>query len=774
MNNINQILMKLASSGKADFVDEIVSVRIESWLPLWTVPFLMVAIALGVFVLYMRENYISRSKRISLAVIRTLAYWFLLFILAAPSLRIDGEGIPPGRIVTVVDNSLSMTIKDAPLDVSRSEFALKQAKILSEVPDDVRDIELGAYLGGKVFEKIEYSEKDPFWGTGKEIAPDGESTALSLMLSKAMESNGLSACHGIVLLTDGADNASGNLNNVIAELKKKHIPVYTMGIGTDKYRDIAIRTIELDNILFVNEKYKANINISQAGFTAEKIKFKASIAGEDITPGNGEYELKQDGENVIELEFTPALTGVFELKVEVEPLPGEATSENNTFIKNFRVIDQKIRILLAFGAPSWEYRYLAGAFSRDHRVTFKTFFLESDSRRTDVLADGEAEYIKELPKTAEDLNKNFDVIIISGLDMTSVDPLFTEAVRKFVDEYSGGLVISSDAYYIPYTLKGSVLEELLPVTVPRGSGRTYADEIDRPATEELHFVMTGEGADNELMQFSGDRAENIEIWKKMPPVYRVYSEGRLKPGAVSVLAAFRNERRQTYPVIMLSSYGRGTVLFMGFDSTWRWRREFGNRFFRDFWCKAVQFAGLPHLLSESVQSVIYVSDENSRAGESLGITSRVLDNNFEPVEKEIITLKVRDPEGTESEITQSPIEGRSGLYRTDFVPKLSGDYYLSLPVEYGAKEIHLRVLGNKREFVNCSLNQEILERISRESGGRTFTVDETKDIIREIAAARVKDAVTHSFTLWDSFFMLILVIAFFCVEWIMRKLWSLD
>lgn len=778
--NWNDILLKLAGAEGIGLTQTVHSVVLETWLPAWLLPFLLAGAGFAAFALYRREKSLKGTRYVVISLLRMLAYWTLILLIAAPQVRVTGEGVRPGRIPMILDASGSMSIKDAPDKKRRLDQAITVADLLLRHADDpaLGDVKVAGILEGKeclVYPGI--GKTDPAGSPGNTqpvvYTADGEYTSLAKMLNDALESNGMMSCPGIILLSDGANNVNDGLNNVLAKLHKKRIPVYLHGVGTTTFRDLSIFAIQMDHILFLNEKCRADIRLHQTSMTGETVHVTAQVEGQEVY--RGDHKLSQEGDSLVKIEFTPAKTGVFELHVKVDPLVGEATEENNVFVKNFRVIDQKIRVLLAFGTPSWEYRYLVGAFSRDQRVEYKSFLLDADERRTDSTVNQESVFLKKLPASKEELNRNYDLIFLSGLDMGLIEPGFSKALREYIEESSGGVVFCSDPYYIPYTLKNTPLEELIPVTIPRVLGRTYSDELDRPALEPLKFQMTDDGIDNELLGFSADKVENRKIWELIPPVYTVYRQGRLKPGAMMILAAFKNERQQKFPAIIMSSYGRGNVLFMGFDSTWRWRKEFGDRFFRDFWGKAVQTLGLPHLLNESMQSVLFVSNENCRVGERLGITARVFDQQFKPHLAASVAMKISDPkQGKEETIELAAIPGRDGMYRGDYIPKENGILNFSLDPKFGARDLSVRVLSAKREFVNCTLDMPLLEMIAKETGGKVFSMEEASTLIQTIAESRKKDILVNSFTIWDSPFMMILAILMFCLEWILRKLYSLD
>ncbi len=756
-----KLALWLTGSAGAENMTELTKVSVESWMPLWLLPFLVAAIFLLCFFAYRRERTLNMAQYIVLSTLRSFAYSALLLALAMPRLEVEGEGVPPGVVPLVIDGTQSMQIADEGAGpASRSDAAAAIAsKLLQGSSKGEADVK--PYWAGKEFRQ---------WSPTEKFAADCDYTSLAAMLQGAASSHVGEYCPGIILLSDGANNSGEPVEPVLKQLKARGVPVYCVGLGKERAKDIGVTFIAGDDVVFVNEKAKAFVNIVQRGYKGQSVKLRLLLEDKEVY--SGEHVLENEGQNGVPVEYKTVEKGVFKLRAELEPLPGEITLENNSFTRSVRVIDERIRALLVFGSPSWEYRYLAGAFGRDRRVEYKSYLADADSRRFRDKEES-AKLIRRLPETKESLSKDFDVVFLSRIDATQLPVKFLDALAGFVEVSGGGLAILSDPSGIPYTLKGSKLESLVPVTISRPEGRSYRDELFNPLKEEMRFDLTDDGLANQLVLFSGDKDENRKIWSSMPPVYECYSSGRLKPSAVSLLVTFQNRNRQSYPAIVHHSYGRGGVLFMGFDSTWRWRREFGDRYFRDFWGKAVQFLGLPHLLNEAAQSVIYVGSGSCYAGEKLDIRARVCNADFSPFRSERLSLSVKEG-GLKREIDMVPIPGREGMYRADCLPEIPGEMELSLHPKFSAKPVDLRVLKQRKEFAEPAMNMELLERVAKETGGAFFSSEESGSLFRALLANRPKSQMAAGVSLWDSMLALFLATLLLGAEWVCRKLYCLD
>ena len=73
------------------------------------------------------------------------------------------------------------------------------------------------------------------------------------------------------------------------------------------------------------------------------------------------------------------------------------------------------------------------------------------------------------------------------------------------------------------------------------------------------------------------------------------------------------EGRQPLPLIALRRYGKGTVVFVGLDETWRFRKEVGDTYHRTFWAQAVQHLGPPRGLLGQRQTVQLITGDGQPA-----------------------------------------------------------------------------------------------------------------------------------------------------------------
>lgn len=756
-------LISWFGGGQARHLTTINSVDVSSWLPVWLLPFALAGI---VALCWWRYRGLTGNLkpwiRILLVALRSLAYAALLLILALPTLKIDGEGVLPGVIPVVVDATQSMQIRDCG-GQDRFRAALRVAKDVRDAAKKHQDLKTDFFLYANGLK--EFNPDDT-------VQPAGDYTSVNQMLEKALDRYQEEYCPGVLLLTDGAHNTAEVPERALDAFRKRGVPVYACGFGKEKAKDLAVTSIIGEDVVFAEEKAQTFINVSMTGLSGQKVHLTLTLGDQVVYAGD--HDLANEGETSLPVEFTPKQTGRFPLKAEITAVDGEITQENNALVKNLRVIDEKVRVLLVFGQPSWEYRYLVGAFERDKRVDLRVF-LGSMDRRSQGMTVGERRFVEQLPQSAEELNLKYDMIILSRVHpVRDLPEKFNAALQDFVKNSGGGLVLLSDPELLPYTFKGTSYEALLPVVLsPTAVPRTYKDELLAPLRETYFYDVTDDGTASPLVALSGERLENRKLWSELPPLYFCYRPAKVKPSGVCLLTAARRGEQDKVPLIVHHTFGKGPVLYMGFDATWRWRKEFGDRYFRDYWGKVVQFIGLPHLLNESARSELLVADENVLVGEAVSLRARVSNADFTPYMAESLEVTVTE-NGVARKLSLAPVPERPGMFKGEFLPQAAGALRFDLPPQFAARPLEMRVTDLRREFQAPGLNQALLASVCASTRGHYFEVPDADNILRTMREHRPPVTINFDFTLWDSAFLLVLVLLLFSAEWLVRKLNYLD
>ena len=87
----------------------------------------------------------------------------------------------------------------------------------------------------------------------------------------------------MVLVSDGADNSGGVDRETIAEVRRRRIPVHTVGIGREQFeRDIEITDAVLPARTLADSRVSAQVTLRQRGFEERKVRLVISDGGKPL------------------------------------------------------------------------------------------------------------------------------------------------------------------------------------------------------------------------------------------------------------------------------------------------------------------------------------------------------------------------------------------------------------------------------------------------------------------------------------------------------------
>ncbi len=251
--------------------------------------------------------------------------------------------------------------------------------------------------------------------------------------------------------------------------------------------------------------------------------------------------------------------------------------------------------MLVDGEARWEFQYLRNALLRDLRVKLDTvvFHQPSESGPAGMFYPSvlpaapppapPADATK-APPVPDPLGA-YDVIILGDLTDEDMPPEAWNRIERYVAERGGTLVLSSGPRAWPaVSTNQETVRKLLPVQDVRPVPvESAASDPERPALPGgLPLVPTTIGLTGPwpMLQFGEDAEQSRTAWTALPPLPWVLA-GTPKPTATALAAAIpaksAGEPALDQTALAALPYGLGKVLWVGTDSTWRWRSAWATR-----------------------------------------------------------------------------------------------------------------------------------------------------------------------------------------------------
>ncbi len=781
---------------------------------LWVAALVLLSGALAWWLYRRSPQVISASRRRLLAALRIAFLALLALILLKPVLAFTVEGSVRRLLVLLVDDSLSMRIRDprteldsrkraaialgtlhptnglrqslpenaaAPLEApSRVELvkaalANPRLNLLAQLEQeyDLVPFAFGQSLGelpretaaAKAKAAPDAAEALRRHSWVQRLDPQSPLTALGDALRTVLSRQRGQPLAGIFLVTDGANNSGGSPRESAALLRQDAVPLYTWGVGLTSPRDLIVASLFAPDVAFVKEEASAVVRVRAQGFTGRKAALKLLLDGK--LAAERELVFAADGEQTLTLSFVPGTPGDFELKASIEPLADETVKDNNSRSQRLKAIDTRIKTLMVEQSPRWEFRYLQAMLLRDRRIDLKCVLLEGDPN----LARGtNSPYLERFPQRKDELFK-YDLVILGDADPRRLTVQNQENLNEWVSRFGGALIVVAGKRHMPSGYRRSTLERMLPVELEAGLAEPAGDPVgDKP----IRLELTASGRANPMLRLSDREEESAAIWKDLPPVYWVARVARPKPAAEVLLVdadPARETRAGKMPVVAFQHYGLGQVMFVGTDNTWRWRRNVGEAHYTALWGQMMQRLTIQRLMGGSKRTQLAADRQNYATGERVAIYARLYSPAYEPVQdpsvQGVFGLRLGET-GRRTPVTLRAIPEQPGLYRGELVAPAPGQYQFFVEQD-PETPLDFNVTEPAFEFSEPGMNDGLLTELARTSGGAFLREEDLHRLPGLIAAKAERVKSPQEVELWCSPLYFLLLLALVSAEWILRK-----
>jgi hypothetical protein len=301
------------------------------------------------------------------------------------------------------------------------------------------------------------------------------------------------------------------------------------------------------------------------------------------------------------------------------------------------------------------------------------------------------------------------------------------------------------------------------------------------------------------MQQSASFSENEAIWQGLPDLsWRLNVEAKpgadilayaepiaepVAPEAFDVRHAVARldaelRRRSRHALISAQSYGRGKVLALAFDQTWRWRYRVGDTYHHRFWGQVLRWGAGDKLRAGSDALRIGTDKLIYAPGEPVRVQARVLNDDFSAVADARLRAQVTCVDGAQAGHSL-PLTYRvdsNGIYEA-LVPPLAeaGRYRLEVVrsdrgrddrVETGFLMVAAR---RPLEQGEVAATRETLDPLARLTQGRVVGPHRAGELIEAFGPGSrvVRERIERP--LWDRPWTFLVLAGLLAAEWIVRK-----
>jgi uncharacterized membrane protein len=717
----------------------------------WFILFVAAA-AVGAFYAY--KNVARDKYSVGLVVLRAATFSVLAFIFLRPVLNISTVLPQESYVAVVIDNSESMNIKDDG-QVSRAEQLRAQLESTNFFKRLADKFKIRTYRFDRDAQRIERPDQ---------VTYNGKRTRLESATDLLNQELGTVPLSGVVLITDGVDNSSKQWSESLSRLEARHIPFYTVGVGSDNItRDAEIVKVAAPRQSLKESTAAVDVSYRSHGFAGRKATLYVRENGvllkseEVVLPRDGEI-----GEKTVDLPVKNEGNRLFSFSVQA---PEDRIVENNTLDALVEIKNDHPQILYIEGEPRWEFKFLRRAVQDDPNIRLVTLLRSSQNKFYRQGIDKEEMLAEGFPTKREELFQ-YKGLIFGSIESTFFSQEQLKMVVDFVSSRGGGfMMMGGRNAFGGGRYQNTPIADILPVQMS-GDDRT-------PIIGKLKLALTDYGRTHPLMKLSPDASANVKQWTDLPPLNDFNKTLEAKIGGI-VLARGQAEQKGGADPILLAyqRYGRGRTMAFTSASSWRWQMEMDHEdmTYELFWKQVLRW-----LVNTSPDPVMINSDKDTYLpGESIRLYSEVSNKSFERMNNARVIAKVTNPDGITESLSMDWNGAQDGTYQAELNASAPGIYQVEVEAAQGSENLGtsrtaFQVQDRPVEFYNASLDAHLLQSVASSTGGRYYPLSKIGDVPDDAVYVEGETSFVEQKELWDVPFLFMLLCITLAGEWFWRK-----
>jgi hypothetical protein len=639
------------------------------------------------------------------------------------------------------------------------------------------------------------------------LKPRGIETRLGECLRELISNERPQPISGVIVFTDGGQNAGLDPKAAIELAREANIPIYVVGLGSNQ-KPISARiadfaappraypgdsfavTVEIEARGMAGRQVDIDLDSRPAGkvSAANPAKWENEGTQSVALPGDGKKErvrfelpgIKQSGRRTLQVKIK--LTGS---QRSAQQLASDLVRETDV-----EIVDRKNRVLLLAGGPTREYQFLRNQLRRD-RDTIVDVLLQTANGP--VSQDAHA-ILSNFPSTMQELSE-YDAIVAFDPDWKNLDSNTVERdaqialLEKWVAEEAGGLILIAGPVYTDDWAQDrqlSKIRSLYPVEFNRlliqAKDAKYGSETPGP------IEFTREGQEAEFLWLGQSASESQHTWNEFKGVYGYYRVKGKKAGA-TVYARYSDPDSgatgDDSPIYMAGQlYGAGRVFYLGSGEIWR-LRALDETYFEQFYTKLLRHVSQGRLLRGSRRGNLSVDRDTYLLGSTVDIDARLTNVQHQPLDLPKVVAEVTPQNGAPMMVPLLADPSRKGTFHGQFSALTAGPHRIELPIPDSqedplSRQVIVKVPDLEKD--NPQRNDALLNEIAAGTGGRYYIgipaargdggrlpplVGQLKDRSRETPKSGDIDKPWEE--LWSTWLMCGIV-GFLCLEWLVRRL----
>jgi len=661
------------------------------------------------------------------------------------------------------------------------------------------DNDLATAADGEPSEGEQSDAGPPTLKTMPPLVADGLGTDLAQALQGVLDDGDDPSA--IMLITEGQHNGSKDPREIAARAGELGVPIYVVGVGDPRPpKNLAVTEVYVRERAYPNEPFEIESVLQTTDREQTQLPAQVEVrllqqrvdpqgqAGDTETVQSIQVDVPDGGGRVrVDFDHVLNLPGEYVYTVEVESVDGEVElTDNARSSSQLEVVDSRVKVLLVSGLPSWDYQQVQRLLQRDSTISLSCWLQSMDETRPQ---EGD-EPISRLPRSIEELGQ-YNLVIMMDPNPQEFDRSWVDLLKDYCRYKAGGLLFVGGPHFTGEFVTMNRLRDIRELLPVRLGDNEFIDSIQALASAKDNqagqMLPVGHNLDHPAMSFRSDTVQTEQIWNSMPGVYWNFPAIAAKPTARVLLELgdqVNSEGNQ--PLLVDGRFGAGTVMYMGFQDTWRWRSVgVQAQYFDRFWIQMVRYMVENRSLQGSRRGFIDAEKNEFELGDRITLIGRVLDSSFKPLTESTLTTLVKSEDGRVQKVDMKMLPQQEGSYEAIFVAQRTGSYQATIEIPNASEEddliepISFRVVPPNAESGAWWLNEKLLTEVAERSGGKYVSLAQISDLPAQLpASSRRVELNSPPKPFWDinptlRWLTLGLPVVLLSIEWILRKAYKL-
>jgi uncharacterized membrane protein len=694
--------------------------------------------------LRMRTRFISCTLRLA-------GFALILLALGQTELRAIIERHVKPRIAVLMDDSGSMAAKDV-AGASRASAAIAFGQSIEKAL-------------GRDAEVINYRFAARLQSGSASNTPEG-TTHLIAALDELRQRE--PTLDHVVLLSDGRDTGGIRFTSIAPIFTARGIRIWPVLFGGADQMPQPSLSLVANDYCRLDEQITIEATIRSSDATERIIRADLFVDDkEEPIQSNEGVRIGAGATQTLGFLVKPERAGAITYRVRVVGLGSGPDAVLNAR-RTVEVVPRRIRVLY-LDIPRPERKFVGFWLSRDAVVEMATLTALPSGG---WYAQGTLQHENSdqgLPVRQSEMYR-YDVMILGDVPRSAFaagggqESQKLQWLSEFVTRRGGGLVtLGGGSAYGAGGYGETPLAQILPFSLD------LPPESDPQIKGKFRMMVTELGRTHPIFQLEPHPEANRQALLDLPMLDGCNRVGSVKP--IASLLAVRHEGEKRHPLACLQNAGKGKVLSLTVDTTWRWemtRAPDETDYFVRFWGNVVRYLA-PDPRIQPREPQVLRRQSHTPVGSTVSLSTRLVDEVYNPIRNAAVTVKVTGPTGQITHIYPNDGRDQPGLYEYDIALTERGSWKVDVTFEDKTVRATIDAEPDARELDDLRAEPQELTRIAAATGARMLNPAEHEELVGELRPSRRSTVKTATTPLWNLPWIPVLFILLVGLDCYLRK-----